>query len=140
MANHPIVLQGKTNDYNRNPVFRKDQNFDPGRGRSLQTIALLALRNRQPLPNSINKFLFLSKKKNEDGQTYRNILKVYLAEQDKKNDGFVHEDTEEAINFLVNQKLKSQKPGYNVAVRPLFSYSEKNGGYKRCKYGAYKDG
>lgn len=140
MADHPIVLQGKTHDYNRNQVNRFHKNFDPGRGRSLQTIELLSLRNRKPLPNSINKFLFLSKKKNAEGETVRAILKGYLAEQADEHNGYVHGETEDAINFLVNQRLDSQKPGYKVAIRPLFSYSEKNADEKRCKYGAYKDG
>jgi hypothetical protein len=76
MATHPHVPQGKTNDFGLNSIYRAHQNFEPGRGRSLQTTQLLDLRDRRPLPNSVNKFLFISKKRDGNNRTLRQKIKI----------------------------------------------------------------
>jgi hypothetical protein len=137
-----IYLQGLINDFKRSYVHRRNKNFDPGSGRSLQTTQALTLRNRRPAANSIGKFLFISKeRRGEDGETARQIIKEFLKEKAEQHGGKLHADgDEQAINAIVNQEAPSQKQGYNIATRPLFSYSERNADNKKCKYGAYRDG
>lgn len=140
MADHPHVHQGKTNDFMADTMYRARQNFKPGRGKSLQTTERLDLRDEEPLPNSINKFLFLSKKRDANNRTIRQNLKIFLEQRKNEFDGYLHDYNEGAIRGFVNATLDSQKPRYKIVVRPLLSYSEKNADEKRCKYGAYKDG
>jgi hypothetical protein len=136
-----IYLQGLMNDFRRSFVLRHNKNFEPGSGRSLQTTEPLTLRNRKPAANSKGKFLFLSSKKDAEGETPRQILKGYLQELATDHGGKLHaKDDEEGIADLIDRAVPSQKPGHLIAARPLFSYSERNTDDKKCKYGAYKDG
>lgn len=137
-------LQGLIRGFKTDLASRHSKNFNPKRGRSLQTIEALQLHGRTPLPNSKGKFLFFSKDKLDfEGEklTARQIMKKDLEGLKRTHGGSIHaRDNLEQIKIVQELTSDSQKEGYSVIVRPLISYSERNTEQKTCKYGSYKDG
>ena len=151
-----LYRQGLILDFLKKPFRRRGQNFNPGRGRSLQTTEALTYKpateiiNKnhrytayRPIDTSKGKFLFSSREKDEEGLTRRERTRLYLQSlaEDDAHPGFLHgEDDPEEVKRLVSRTIRSNKPDHFVVARPLFSYTERNAGSKKCKYGAYKDG